>query len=49
MQTHRRRQMPPMRQRAAKYCRVSTVGQEADGTSLVTQEAHCRSYAVEQG
>jgi site-specific DNA recombinase len=49
MQTPRRRPIPPMRHRAAIYCRVSTVGQEADGTSLVTQEAHCRSYAVAQG
>jgi site-specific DNA recombinase len=32
---------------AAIYCRVSTAGQEADGTSLVTQEEHCRTYAAE--
>ncbi len=35
-------------QGAAIYCRVSTAGQE-DGTSLDTQEAACRRYAVEHG
>jgi site-specific DNA recombinase len=49
MQTQRRRQMPHMRQRAAIYCRVSTVGQEAEGTSLVTQEEFCQKYAAEHG
>ncbi len=33
----------------AIYCRVSTRGQEDDGTSLETQEAHCRRYAAEHG
>lgn len=28
---------------------MSTVGQEEDGTSLVTQEAHCRQYAGAHG
>jgi site-specific DNA recombinase len=31
------------------YCRVSTAGQEADGTSLDTQEAACRAYAEQHG
>ena len=35
--------------RAAVYVRVSTPGQEADGTSLETQEAACRQYAAEHG
>ena len=35
--------------RAAIYCRVSTPGQEEDGTSLATQEARCRQYAAERG
>ena len=35
--------------RALIYCRVSTEGQERDGSSLVTQEAACRSYAAAQG
>jgi len=34
---------------AALYCRVSTAGQEEDGTSLDTQEARCRHYATAQG
>ena len=29
--------------------RVSTPGQEAEGTSLDTQEAACRAYAAEHG
>lgn len=33
----------------AIYCRVSTAGQEAEGTSLDTQEAACRAYAAERG
>jgi site-specific DNA recombinase len=33
---------------AAIYCRVSTAGQE-DGTSLETQEAACRAFAIDQG
>ena len=37
---------PPL---AALYCRVSTSGQEEDGTSLDTQEERCRHYATEQG
>jgi len=36
-------------QRAAIYCRVSTVGQEEEGTSLGTQEEYCRKYAAEHG
>ncbi len=35
--------------RAAIYCRVSTSGQEQEGTSLQTQEEACRKYAVEHG
>jgi len=35
--------------RAAVYCRVSTSGQEEDGTSLDTQEAACRRYAKDHG
>jgi site-specific DNA recombinase len=35
--------------KAAIYCRVSTAGQEEDGTSLDTQEARCRQYATTQG
>src|SRR5215207_7553527 len=39
---------PPI-SRAAIYCRVSTAGQEEEGTSLQTQEARCRAHAVEHG
>ncbi len=35
--------------RAAIYVRVSTTGQEEDGTSLETQETACRGYAAERG
>src|SRR5215218_2299637 len=35
-------------QRAAIYCRVSSVGQE-DNFSLETQEAACREFALAQG
>lgn len=35
--------------RAAIYCRVSTEQQEADGTSLDTQEQRCRAYCAEHG
>ena len=49
MQTPMRRHMSYMRQRASIYCRVSTVGQEAEGTSLVTQEEFCWKYAAEHG
>jgi site-specific DNA recombinase len=35
--------------RAAIYVRVSTTKQEAEGTSLETQEALCRAYAEERG
>ena len=35
--------------KAAIYCRVSTVGQEEEGTSLMTQEEYCRKYAAENG
>jgi len=31
------------------YTRVSTAGQEEDGTSLTMQEERCRAYAQEQG
>jgi len=31
------------------YCRVSTKGQEEDGTSLDSQEAACRTFAEQQG
>src|SRR5262245_53372619 len=40
---------PNTRQQAAIYGRVSPVGQEEDGTSLATQEAHCRTYAAAHG
>jgi len=35
--------------RAAIYVRVSSKGQEEDGTSLTTQEQRCREYAAERG
>jgi site-specific DNA recombinase len=35
--------------RAAIYARVSTLGQEEEGTSLGTQEARCREYAAKLG
>jgi site-specific DNA recombinase len=35
--------------RCAIYVRVSTKGQEEDGTSLDTQVERCRSYAAERG
>ncbi len=35
--------------RAALYCRVSTTGQEEDGTSLTTQEAADREHAAALG
>ena len=41
--------LPHPQPRAAIYVRVSTVGQEEDGTSLATQEAACRRYAAEHG
>jgi site-specific DNA recombinase len=34
---------------AVVYCRVSTEGQEQDGTSLDTQADACRTYAGQQG
>ena len=34
--------------RAAIYCRVSSSGQETDGSSLQTQEAKCREYAAQR-
>ena len=40
---------PAQTRRAAIYPRVSTTGQEEDGTSLATQEARCREYAAQQG
>lgn len=47
-QSRRREQSAP-RTRAAVYVRVSSPGQEEDGTSLGTQEAACRHYAADQG
>jgi site-specific DNA recombinase len=49
--------MPSKQKRAASivvpkvaiYCRVSTLAQEEDGTSLDTQEERCRHYAIAQG
>lgn len=35
--------------RAAIYIRVSSVGQEEEGTSLQTQEERCRAYVTEHG
>jgi len=35
--------------RAALYCRVSTQGQSDDGTSLTSQLAACREYALSHG
>jgi site-specific DNA recombinase len=35
--------------KVAIYCRVSTVSQEEEGTSLDTQEARCRQYAIAKG
>lgn len=37
------------RRTAAIYCRVSTPGQEEEGTSLQTQEERCRAYVEEHG
>jgi site-specific DNA recombinase len=34
---------------AAIYVRVSSAGQEQDGTNLDTQEAACRAYAHQHG
>lgn len=39
----------PAQLRAAIYVRVSSKGQEEDGTSLETQEAACRAYALAHG
>ena len=39
-------QSPPV---AAIYVRVSTAKQEDEGTSLASQEAACRAYALQQG
>ena len=39
----------PRAAQCAIYVRVSTAGQEEDGSSLCTQEAACRAYAVEHG
>ena len=44
--TVQERHTPP---RAAIYVRVSSLQQSTDGTSLATQEAACRAYAIEQG
>src|SRR3712207_4949195 len=35
--------------RAAIYCRVSTPGQEEEGTSLPSQEHRCRQHAQAHG
>ena len=35
--------------RVAIYCRVSTEGQEQDGTSLQTQAEACREYCHRKG
>src|SRR5947208_2767382 len=35
--------------RAAIYVRVSSRGQEQEGTSLITQEEYCRAYTAEHG
>src|SRR5947207_1244671 len=40
---------PVTASRAAIYVRVSSVGQEQDGSSLETQEAACRAYAASRG
>lgn len=40
---------PTTAKRAAVYVRVSTAGQEQDGTSLQTQEERCRQYAEAHG
>jgi len=40
---------PAVALRAAIYVRVSSPGQEQDGTSLETQEARCRQYATDHG
>src|SRR4051812_36714276 len=40
---------PTTTPRCVIYCRVSTSGQEEEGTSLDTQETRCRSHAQEQG
>jgi site-specific DNA recombinase len=41
--------LPQPAQRAAIYVRVSSPGQEQDGTSLETQEAACRLFAAQHG
>src|ERR687885_1017610 len=41
--------VPAKTLRAAVYVRVSTVGQEEDGTSLGTQEAACLAHAPTRG
>jgi site-specific DNA recombinase len=50
-QTNTPRKAKPRHKRplAGLYCRVSSPGQEEDGTSLDTQEARCRHYATEHG
>jgi site-specific DNA recombinase len=49
MPIRKRREMNELSRTATLYCRVSTVGQEEDGTSLVTQEEYCRKYAADHG
>jgi site-specific DNA recombinase len=39
----------PQASKVGIYCRVSTVAQEEDGTSLDTQEERCRQYAIDKG
>lgn len=41
--------LPQAQPVAALYCRVSTKGQEEDGSSLDTQEASCRNHAAALG
>ena len=43
------RQPESTTRRAALYVRVSSKGQEEDGTSLETQEQRCRAYCAEKG
>src|SRR5687767_15124904 len=45
----RSRETPRSETRAAIYVRVSSAGQEEDGTSLVTQETGCRRFVAERG
>jgi len=49
MRTRRHRPATERHRVAAIYCRVSTVNQEEEGTSLATQEERCRTYASAHG